>query len=158
MSKVPTEADSQQGQNEIIQLVTFYLDHEEYGVEVLKVREIIRMVSITHMPNMPRSVEGIINLRGKVIPIISMRSQFGLSKTEISSQSRIIIMDVGGDLLGFTVDSVSEVIRISAADIQPSPTVAAGSTGQEYISGVINHANKLLVLLNLDLMFVEKVH
>lgn len=139
--------------NELTQLVSFHLDNEEYGVEVLKVREIIRMINITHMPNTPPYVEGIINLRGKVIPIISMRRRFGLTDTENNSQTRVIIMDVGGELLGFTVDSVSEVIRISAAEIQPSPSVASGGVGQEYIEGVINHGDRLLVLLNLDMMF-----
>lgn len=139
--------------NELTQLVSFHLDNEEYGVEVLKVREIIRMVNITHMPNTPPYVEGIINLRGKVIPIISMRRKFGLTDAENNNQTRVIIMDVGGELLGFTVDSVSEVIRISASEIQPSPSVAAGGVGQEYIDGVINHGERLLVLLNLDLMF-----
>ena len=139
--------------NELIQMVSFHLDNEEYGLEVLKVREIIRMVTITHMPNTPHYVEGIINLRGKVIPIISMRKRFGLMETENSSHTRVIIMDVAGELLGFTVDSVSEVIRVSASEIQPSPSVASGGVGHEYISGVINHGERLLVLLNLDLMF-----
>ena len=139
--------------NELIQLVSFHLDNEEYGVEVLKVREIIRMVNITSMPNTPHYVEGIINLRGKVIPIISMRKRFGLMEMEHDSRTRVIIMDVGGELLGFTVDAVSEVIRVAASEIQPSPSVAAGGVGQEYIDGVINHGERLLVLLNLDNMF-----
>ncbi|NVN89745.1 MAG: purine-binding chemotaxis protein CheW [Desulfuromonadales bacterium] len=139
--------------SELIQLVSFQLDQEEYGVEVLKVREIIRMVNITHMPNTDHSVEGIINLRGKVIPIISMRKKFGLMETENNQHTRVIIMDVAGELIGFTVDSVSEVIRVSASEIQPSPAVAAGGVGQEYIAGVINHADRLLVLLNLEMMF-----
>lgn len=72
---------------------------------------------------------------------------------EHDNHTRIIIMDIMGELLGFTVDAVSEVIRISAAEIQPSPSMASGGNDQEYISGVINHAERLLVLLNLDLMF-----
>lgn len=154
MSNLPVTKNSSHEKNgELTQLVSFHLDSEEYGVEVLKVREIIRMINITHMPNTPPYVEGIINLRGKVIPIISMRRKFGLMDAENSSQTRVIIMDVGGELLGFTVDSVSEVIRISASEIQPSPTVASGGIGQEYISGVINHDDRLLVLLNLEMMF-----
>lgn len=157
MNNVPAiRQNSSEVSHELTQLVSFHLNNEEYGVEVLKVREIIRMVNITHMPNTPDYVEGIINLRGKVIPIISMRRQFGLMATENNSQTRVMIMDIGGELLGFTVDSVSEVIRISANEIQPSPTVAAGGVGQEYISGVINHDNRLLVLLNLDLMFSKE--
>lgn len=154
MSNLPAVKNiSNEASHELIQLVSFHLDNEEYGVEVLKVREIIRMVSITSMPNTPNYVEGIINLRGKVIPIISMRKRFGLMEIEKNNQTRVIIMDVAGELLGFTVDAVSEVIRVSASEIQPAPTVASGGIGQEYIEGVINHADRLLVLLNLALMF-----
>jgi purine-binding chemotaxis protein CheW len=154
MSNLPAvRTSSNDASHELTQLVSFHLDNEEYGVEVLKVREIIRMVNITHMPNTPPYVEGIINLRGKVIPIISMRKRFGLMDMESNNLSRVIIMDIGGELLGFTVDAVSEVIRVSANEIQPAPTVASGGIGQEYIEGVINHADKLLVLLNLDMMF-----
>lgn len=154
MSNLPAvKTNAREASHELTQLVSFHLDNEEYGVEVLKVREIIRMINITHMPNTPPYVEGIINLRGKVIPIISMRRRFNLIDIESSNQTRVIIMDVAGELLGFTVDSVSEVIRISASEIQPSPSVASGGIGQEYIAGVINHGERLLVLLNLDMMF-----
>lgn len=139
--------------NELIQLVSFNLDQEEYGVEVLKVREIIRMNNITHMPNTPHYVEGIINLRGKVIPIVSMRKKFGLVEAGNNSHTRIIIMDICGELMGFIVDSVSEVIRISGSEIQPSPSVAGGGVDQKCIAGVINHSERLLVLLDLDRMF-----
>lgn len=154
MSNLPTiNSAHHQASQELVQLVSFHLDNEEYGVEVLKVREIIRMINITHMPNTPHYVEGIINLRGKVIPIISMRKRFGLMDIEVDSHTRVIIMDVSGELLGFTVDAVSEVIRVSASEVQPAPSVAAGGIGQEYIEGVINHGERLLVLLNLDMMF-----
>jgi len=142
--------------NELIQLVSFNLDQEEYGVEVLKVREIIRMNTITHMPNTPHYVEGIINLRGKVIPIVSMRKKFGLMEAENNSHTRIMIMDIAGELMGFIVDSVSEVIRISGTEIQPSPSVAGGGIDQDCIAGVINLSERLLVLLDLDRMFSQE--
>src|SRR6185369_985010 len=138
---------------ELIQLVSFNLDQEEYGVEVLKVREIIRMNTITHMPNTPHYVDGIINLRGKVIPIVSMRKKFGLMEADNNSHTRIMIMDIAGELMGFIVDSVSEVIRISGTEIQPSPSVAGGGIEQDCIAGVINLSERLLVLLDLDRMF-----
>ena len=141
--------------SELIQLVSFNLEGEEYGVEVLKVREIIRMPSITHMPNTPHYIDGIINLRGKVIPIVSMRKKFGLMVTENSSHTRIMIMDISGELMGFIVDAVSEVIRISGSEIQPSPSVAAGGLDQDCIAGVINLSERLLVLLDLDRMFTN---
>jgi purine-binding chemotaxis protein CheW len=143
-------------QDELIQLVSFMLADEEYGVEVLKVREIIRMPTITKMPNVPPYVEGIINLRGKVIPIISMRRRFNLTENENSSQTRIIIMDVAGSLTGFIVDAVSEVIRIHSSEIQPPPSmVLSGGIGQEFITGVFNHAERLLIIMDIDRMFSD---
>jgi purine-binding chemotaxis protein CheW len=139
--------------SELIQLVSFKLDNEEYGIEVLKVREIIRMIPITHMPNTPSYVEGIINLRGKIIPVVSMRKKFGLMEQENSNQTRIVVMDISGELMGFTVDSVSEVIRISGSEIQPPPNVVSGGVDQECITGVINQTERLLVLLDLERLF-----
>jgi purine-binding chemotaxis protein CheW len=139
-----------------MQLVSFILDKEEYGVEVLKVREIIRMPSITRVPNTPHYVEGVINLRGKVIPIISLRKRFSLDLTENDSRTRIMVMDMTNELTGFIVDSVAEVIRIDATEIQPAPPVVAGSVDQEYLSGVINRDDRLLVLLDLERLFSQE--
>ena len=140
-------------QHELIQLVSFNLGPEEYAVEVLKVREIIRMSTITHIPNTPPSVEGIINLRGKVIPIISLRNRFSMEGSENDQHTRIIVMDIGGKLMGFIVDGVSEVIRISSGEIQPPPAMVAGGVDQDFICGVIQHADQLLLMLQLDRMF-----
>ncbi|NTV51044.1 MAG: purine-binding chemotaxis protein CheW [Geobacteraceae bacterium] len=142
--------------DELIQLVSFMLADEEYGVEVLKVREIIRMPNITKMPNVPSHVEGIINLRGKVIPIISMRRRFNLMESENNTQTRIIIMDVVGTLTGFIVDAVSEVIRIHSSEIQPPPSMMlSGGASQEFITGVYNHAERLLIIMDIDRMFSD---
>ncbi len=142
--------------DELVQLVSFMLADEEYGVEVLKVREIIRIPTITKMPNVPQHVEGIINLRGKVIPIISMRRRFGLMEYESNVQTRIIIMDVAGSQTGFIVDAVSEVIRIHSSEIQPPPSmVLSGGIGQEFITGVFNHTERLLIIMDIDRMFSE---
>jgi purine-binding chemotaxis protein CheW len=146
---------AEESQAELIQLVSFNLDREEYGVYVLKVREIIRMSNVTRVPNTPYYVEGVINLRGKVIPIISLRKKFSLAEKESDKQSRIIVMDVDGELMGFIVDSVSEVIRVSAGEIQPPPSVVNGGVEQEYLSGVINRADRLLVLLDLERVFSQ---
>ena len=142
--------------DEIIQLVSFTLDNEEYGVEVLKVREIIRMPVITKMPNTPNYSDGIINLRGKVIPIISMRRKFNMYDSESSSHTRIIIMDIDGELMGFVVDSVSEVLRVSSSEIQPTPSTISGDIDQEFLAGVINRSERLLVLLDLEKIFSNK--
>ena len=118
--------------------------------------EIIRMPTITKMPNVQQHVEGIINLRGKVIPIISMRRRFNLVESEDGSQTRIIIMDVCGSLTGFIVDSVSEVIRIHSSEIQPPPSmVLSGGIGQEFITGVFNHTDRLLIIMDIDRIFSD---
>lgn len=146
---------AEESQAELIQLVSFNLDREEYGVYVLKVREIIRMSNVTRVPNTPYYVEGVINLRGKVIPIISLRKKFSLCDKEHDKQTRIIVMDVDGELMGFIVDAVSEVIRVAAGEIQPPPAVVNGGVEQEYLSGVINRADRLLVLLDLERVFSQ---
>jgi purine-binding chemotaxis protein CheW len=140
-------------QHELIQLVSFSLGSEEYAVEVLKVREIIRMTSITHVPNTPSSIEGIINLRGKVIPIVSLRNRFCMAESDNDQHTRIIVMDIAGKLTGFIVDAVSEVIRISSSEIQPPPAMVSGGYDQDFIRGVIHHADQLLLMLQLDNMF-----
>jgi len=146
---------TEESKAELIQLVSFNLDREEYGVYVLKVREIIRMSNVTRVPNTPYYVEGVINLRGKVIPIISLRKKFSLSEMDHDKQTRIIVMDVDGELMGFIVDAVSEVIRVSSAEIQPPPAVVNGGVEQEYLSGVINRTDRLLVLLDLERVFSQ---
>lgn len=144
------------GQGELIQLVSFMLSEEEYGVEVLRVREIIRMPPVTKMPNTPHYVEGIINLRGKVIPIISMRKRFGLPEVDHTSHTRIMVMDVAGGLTGFIVDGVSEVIRIRSSEIQPPPPMVSGNLDQEFITGVFNHTDRLLIIMDVDRMFSQE--
>ncbi|ANA39776.1 MULTISPECIES: chemotaxis protein CheW [Geobacter] len=142
--------------DELIQLVSFTVDREEYGVDVLKVREIIRMSSITQVPEAPPYVDGIINLRGRVIPIISLRDKFGLADAESDNRTRIVVMGVGDALLGFRVDAVSEVIRIAGSRIQPSPALLSSGGEQEYIVGVIDQGEKLLVMLDPEKMLTPR--
>jgi len=157
MSNIPAvRKNASQASHEMIQLVSFELGGEEYGVDVLAVREIIRMPAITKMPNIPDYVDGIINLRGTVVPIISLRKRFGLCKSELDHNSRILVMEVGEGMTGFVVDSVSEVIRIQSSEIQPPPSlVLSGGISQEFITGVFNHADRLLIIMDVDRMFSE---
>lgn len=159
MNMLPVAAkETKTGMNELIQLVSFSLSNEEYGVEVLSVREIIRMPSITKMPNTPYFVEGIINLRGKVIPIINLRKQFGLPEDVYNSQTRIMVMDVAGGLVGLVVDAVSEVIRIRSEEIQPPPPLVSGNVSQEFIAGVFNHAERMLIIMDIARIFSQEEH
>lgn len=157
MSNLPTvKGEEPQTSHEIIQLVSFELEGEEYGIDVLAVREIIRMPAITKMPNTLDYVDGIINLRGTVVPIISLRKRFGLLDRDHDRQSRILVMEVGDSLTGFIVDAVAEVIRISSSEIQPPPSITQGSAAHECITGVINHAERLLIVLDLNRMFSDE--
>ncbi|TIH12373.1 chemotaxis protein CheW [Marinifilum sp. JC120] len=134
---------------ELIQLVTFSIGEEEFGVDILKVQEIIRTMEITKVPRAPQFVEGVINLRGKVIPIIDLRSKFGLQFREHDQHTRIIVIEISDMIVGFVVDSVSEVLRIPASTVEPPPAVVSGLES-EYISGVGKLEDRLLILLDLN--------
>jgi purine-binding chemotaxis protein CheW len=134
---------------ELIQLVTFSIGEEEFGVDILKVQEIIRMMEITKVPKAPDFVEGVINLRGNVIPIVDLRKRFGLETRDRDKNTRTIVIEINNMIVGFIVDAVSEVLRIPADTVEPPPPVVAGLEA-EYISGVGKLEDRLLILLDLD--------
>lgn len=136
-------------EDELLQLVTFSIGEEEFGVDILKVQEIIRTMEITKVPRAQEFVEGVINLRGKVIPIIDLRRRFGLVSKPHDKHTRIIVIEINQMIVGFVVDSVSEVLRIPASTVEPPPPVVAGLES-EYISGVGKLHDRLLILLDLD--------
>lgn len=137
-------------QGRLRQLVSFRLADEEYGVEITKVQEIIRMQEITRVPQMPGFLEGVINLRGNVIPVIDLRKRFGMPAKDRDGETRIVVVNVEGRTIGVVVDSVAEVLRISSDQIEPPPSVVAG-IGREYLLGVGKLAeNRLLILLDLE--------
>ncbi|MGO9377139.1 MAG: chemotaxis protein CheW [Dissulfurispiraceae bacterium] len=133
---------------DLLQLVTFGLGNEEYAVDILKVQEINRMKAITRVPSAPAYIEGVINLRGKVMPVIDLRKKFGLAAKENDANSRIMIMDIRGITMGFIVDAVSEVLRIPAGIVE-SPPVAC-ETGTEFITGIAKLENRLIILIDMD--------
>ena len=142
----------------LLQLVTFSIDDEEFGVNILKVQEIIRIMEITRVPRSPEFVEGVINLRGRVIPIVDLRRRFGLAAIAHDKDTRIIVIELNSLVVGFIVDAVSEVLRIPADTVEPTPPVAAG-VDSEYISGVGKLQDRLLILLDLDkLLTAEDLH
>ena len=112
------------------------------------------MMPITKVPNAPAFVEGVINLRGKVIPVIDMRKRFGMAATAHDSQTRIKVMDLAGQIVGFVVDAVCEVLRIKESTVEPPPAVVAG-IGSEYMRGVGKLEDRLLILLDLDKLLTE---
>jgi len=140
----------------ILQLVTFKLGNEEFGVDILKVQEINRMMVITRIPNAPPFIEGVINLRGKIIPIVDLRKKLGFDNGngEYEKTTRIIVVELDGLVLGFIVDSVSEVLRIPENTIEPPPSIVGG-VESDYIEGVGKLENRLLILLELKKLFTS---
>jgi purine-binding chemotaxis protein CheW len=136
----------------ILQLVTFKLGSEEFGVDILKVQEIIKMMNVTKIPNAPAFIEGVINLRGKIIPIVDLRKRLGFKDQEFDKSTRVIVVELDGLVLGFIVDSVSEVLRIPEDTIEPPPSMVAGIES-EYIEGVGKLDDRLLILLELKKIF-----
>ncbi|MEW6115405.1 MAG: chemotaxis protein CheW [Nitrospirota bacterium] len=134
---------------DILQLVTFNLGSEEYAVDILKVQEINRMKEITRVPNSPAYVEGVINLRGKVIPVVNLRKKFGLPEREDDGQARIMIMDIQGITMGLVVDAVSEVLRIPIDTVEPTPPMAS-NISTEFIKGIAKLEERLIILLDMD--------
>lgn len=137
-----------------MQLVTFRIGDEEFGVDILAVQEIIRMLQITMVPRAPFFIEGVINLRGKVIPVINMRTRFNKPSVEHNADTRIVVMELGQKIVGFLVDAVSEVLRIPTNTVEAAPPVVAG-IGSEYIKGVGKLDDRLLILLDLEHLLGE---
>jgi purine-binding chemotaxis protein CheW len=143
-----TEIPSQGARVELLQLVGFRVGGEEYGLDILRVQEIIRLQQLTRVPNAPNSIEGVMNLRGKIIPVIALRKRFGLEPVSADKQTRIVVLEIRGIVLGFIVDSVSEVLRIPADTVEPAPLL--GKTIQDYVCGVGKLNERLLILLDVD--------
>lgn len=138
-----------------MQLVSFRLAQEEYGIEITKVQEIILMGEITRVPQTPDYIKGLINLRSTVIPIVDLRLRFGLEQQPATDETRIMVVNVRGKTIGIIVDAVSEVLRISHDQIAPPPPTIAG-LGREYLTGLVKLENRLLILLDIDKILGEE--
>jgi purine-binding chemotaxis protein CheW len=143
------EKEKNQASDELLQLVSFEIGSEEFGVDILKVQEIIRTLEVTRVPNAPEYVDGVINLRGKVIPIIDIRRRFGMERKPQDKNTRIIVVELTGRTIGFIVDAVSEVLRIPKSVTEPPPSIVAGINA-EYITAVGKLEDRLLILLDLE--------
>ena len=131
------------------QLVSFDLATESYGVDIGAVREIIRLQKITNVPRTPEFVEGVINLRGKVIPVVDLRKRFGLPVGDQSAENRIVVVDIGGQDIGVIVDAVNEVLRIFSDSVEP-PSSVITTADSDYLMGIAKVDDKLLILLDLE--------
>jgi purine-binding chemotaxis protein CheW len=133
-----------------LQLVVFNIGTEEFGVEIMNVQEINRMTNITRIPQASGYVKGIINLRGRIIVVINLNVIMGMESKEQNENTRIIVADIGETVMGFIVDSVSEVIRLPVSSVEPAPAVIANKIGTEYVRGVGKMEDRLLILLDLE--------
>jgi len=131
-----------------LQLVTFRLASEEYGLPITKVQEINRLLPVTMLPKTPSFMEGIINLRGRIIPVIDLRKRFQLPITDHDDDTRIIVVEINGQTVGITVDAVKEVVRLSTADVEAPP--ASTVVDSRYINGVGKMNDRLIILLDID--------
>ena len=148
-TELNVEDESLEGRGEIHQLVSFHVGTEEFAIDILGVQEIIRMVELTPVPNAPHYVEGVINLRGKVIPILDLRARFGLPAGDRTKETRIIVVDISHTILGFIVDSVQEVLRLPEDLIEPPPTTGRGGSA-EFHKGIGRVDGRILILLDMN--------
>ena len=135
--------------NELLQLVSFKISNEEFGVDILCVQEINRMLQITKMPNTPDFIEGVINLRGRVIPVLDLRIKLGMPRKEHDKNTRIIVVEIKGKTIGFIVDEVSEVLRIPKS-ITEAPPEMVGGIDSDFITSIGKLDDRLLILLDLE--------
>ena len=139
---------------DLLQLVSFVIENEEFGIDILRVQEIIRPVEITRVPNSPSFVEGVINLRGRIVPVVDLRKRFGLPEREQDQHTRIIVVELIDRVVGFMMDAVKEVIRVDRSVIEPAPELAIG-IDTEYIKGGAKLEDRLLILLELEEVLTE---
>ncbi|HAS2964653.1 TPA: chemotaxis protein CheW, partial [Vibrio cholerae] len=135
--------------DEVLQWVTFQLEEETYGINVMQVREVLRYTEIAPVPGAPDYVLGIINLRGNVVTVIDTRSRFGLMQGEITDNTRIIVIESERQVIGILVDSVAEVVYLRSSEIDSTPSVGTDESSK-FIQGVSNRDGKLLILVDLN--------
>ena len=143
---------SVQDQSPVAKWVTFYLDRERYGVNVMQVQEVLRFTEITPVPGAPAYVLGIINLRGNVVTVIDTRQRFMLGPKAVDDATRIVIMEAEGQVIGILVDSVAEVVELRASEIESAPNVGNEESAR-FVLGVSSLEGELLILIDLDKLF-----
>ena len=135
--------------NDELKLIIFKLGREEYGMDILRVQEIKRMMGITRVPSTPSFIRGVINLRGSVLPVIDLRTRLGLVENELTEAARIIVVLVNDGIVGFIVDEVVEVTTIYTQDVEAAQTLSSGLSA-DFITGIAKADNRLYIMLNPD--------
>ena len=147
-----TDREPRRDEPPIRQLVGFRLDDEDYAIAITRIREIILMKPITRLPQAPGSIEGLINLRGTVIPVINLRKRFGLPARPFDDETRTIVVTVGDKTVGCIVDEVTQVMRITGDQVQPVP-VSMSAVAKRFIAGLARLEDRLLIILDTDKLF-----
>jgi purine-binding chemotaxis protein CheW len=153
--KEMTSDQQKKADSELLQLVRFVVGEEEFAVPILSVQEINRMMQITRVPQSPSFVEGVINLRGRIIPVADLRKRFGMEAKDRNSESRIIVVEVEERTLGFVVDRVQEVLRVNKSIVDSAPEMVT-SIDSAYIEGIAKLDDRLLILLDLTRLFSQE--
>ncbi|HON77093.1 MAG TPA: chemotaxis protein CheW [Spirochaetota bacterium] len=135
-----------------MQIVCFKIGHEEYGIEILKVQEILKLPKITKLPKSAEYILGVIDLRGKVIPIVDLSMRFGNLDEDSSQSKRAIVVDIRGKQIGLAIDAVSHVVKVDSTNIEPPPPIVKGISGR-YIIGVAKLPEGFVIILDIDQIF-----
>lgn len=146
---------SEETENALLRWVTFRLENEKYGINVMQVQEVLRVTEIAPVPGAPSYVLGIINLRGNVVTVIDTRLRFGLSTAEMDDSTRIVIIEADDQVVGILVDSVAEVVDLETSDIESSPNVGTEDSAK-FIQGVASHDDELLILVDLNKLLTDE--
>lgn len=146
---------SQTADDPILQYVTFRLDHETYGINVMQIQEVLRYTEIAPVPGAPDYVLGIINLRGNVVTVIDTRRRFGLLEADVSDHTRIVVIEVAGQVVGILVDSVAEVVYLRQSEIETAPNVGNEESAR-FIQGVCNKNGELIILVEFEKMLTDE--
>ncbi|MFQ3250090.1 MAG: purine-binding chemotaxis protein CheW [Glaciecola sp.] len=154
MSQDRTTMTASDPNDEVLQWVTYRLDEETYGINVMQVQEVLRYTEIAPVPGAPDYVLGIINLRGNVVTVIDTRSRFGLPPTDITDNTRIVIIESDEQVVGILVDSVAEVVYLRSSEIDSAPNVGTEESAK-FIQGVSNRSGQLLILVDLNKLLSE---
>ena len=138
------------------QFLTFTLNSEEYGIEILKVREIIGVMDITTVPQTPEFMKGVINLRGTVIPVVDLRLKFSMPEEEYTQETCVIVVEANNSQVGIIVDSVSEVLNIQNGEIEETPSFGQG-IDTDFIMGLGKVKERIIILLNIEQILSSEV-
>lgn len=155
MSTATENESSVSSGNDIQQFLTFTLDDQEFGIEILRVQEIKNFTRVTPIPNMPSCIKGVMNLRGTIVPIVDLRIRFDMPTTQYSQFTVIIVVNVGTRIMGLVVDAVSDVLNVESNAIEPTPDL--GSINISFISGLAKSGDRLVTLLDIEQLLNDQV-